>query len=42
MIKPDYYIIGGATVLEIYLLIIARRYMQISIEQLEDDEDFNR
>jgi hypothetical protein len=40
MIKPNYYVIGGATILEIYLFMIARRYMKISIEQLEDDENF--
>jgi hypothetical protein len=40
LLTPDYYIIGGATIFEIYLFFIARKYVKICIEQLKDDEDF--
>ena len=41
LIKPNYYLIGGSIIFEIYLIIVTRKYVQISTELLKDLDAHN-
>lgn len=42
LIKPDYYFLGTMALFEFYFLFVARKYVQISTELLNDDDsDFS-